>query len=115
MLRFGAFLFAFFILPHTVEDTIDKFTAKMKPSKILGPAKNIGYVGKLISSVIFCGSIPSIVNIFLTRQRVERDKQLGAEKQQQGIVTGPKPKVNTGYNNLEQWQTGLFQQFATGG
>jgi hypothetical protein len=77
IIRFLAFNFAFFVFPKTVEKGIDKLTENMKPNKFLGPAKNIGYIGKLISSVIFCGSIPTIVNIHLTRQRVKRDKANG--------------------------------------
>lgn len=77
IVRFLAFNFAFFVFPKTVEAGIDKLTKNMKPSKIIGPAKNIGYIGKLVSSFIFCGSIPSLVNIYLTRQRVKRDKVNG--------------------------------------
>ncbi|MBX2860349.1 MAG: hypothetical protein KTR14_03885 [Vampirovibrio sp.] len=72
-LRFAAFNFAFFILPHTVERLIEKVTRSMKPGKLLGNHHNIAYMGKFFSSLVLCSAIPSILNIYLTRQRVKRD------------------------------------------
>jgi len=74
-LRFAAFNFAFFIFPITIEKAIDRGVRKLKPTWLLGPSKNIAYLGKFFTSLALCSAIPTVVNIYLTRQRVARDKQ----------------------------------------
>ena len=74
-LRFAAFNFAFFIFPITIEKAIDCGVRKLKPTWLLGPSKNIAYLGKFFTSLALCRAIPTVVNIYLIRQRVARDKQ----------------------------------------
>lgn len=80
-LRFAAFNLAFFVFPHTVEKLIDKAVKGLPPTKLLGPSKNIAYLGKFISSLIFCSAVPTVLNIYLTRQRVRRDALKGRDMQ----------------------------------
>lgn len=72
-LRFAAFNLAFFVFPKTVEKGIDYAVKNMKPSKLWGPNKNLAYLGKFVSSLIFCSAVPTVLNIYLTRQRVKND------------------------------------------
>lgn len=68
-LRFGAFTAAFFVLPKAVEKGL-QFAFKGRP--VLGiPPNNMAYMGKFISSIVFCSAIPALVNIYLTRKRVQ--------------------------------------------
>jgi len=75
-LRFAAFNLAFFVFPHTIEKAIEKATERVKPTKLLGPEtnKNLAYLGKFASSIVFCSAIPTVLNIYLTRQRIKRDQ-----------------------------------------
>ena len=68
-LRFGAFTSAFFILPKVVEKSL-QWAFKGKPVLNI-PPNNMAYLGKFISSIIFCSAIPALVNIYLTRKRVQ--------------------------------------------
>lgn len=74
-LRFAAFNFAFFIFPKTFEKGLDKLVTHLKVpnTKVFGPPQNIAYLGKVVSGMILCSAIPTVVNIYLTRQRVKRD------------------------------------------
>jgi hypothetical protein len=90
-LRFVAFNLAFFVFPHTIEKGIDHLVKNMKPTKLFGPSRNISYLGKFISSLIFCSSLPTVLNIYLTRQRVLRENA----KAQPGAVNPFKPVTAT--------------------
>jgi hypothetical protein len=72
-LRFGAFNLAFFVFPYTVEKMIDHLVQKMPPSRLFGASKNLAYLGKFFSSLVFCSAVPTVLNIHLTRQRVKQD------------------------------------------
>lgn len=74
LLRFAAFNLAFFVFPITVEHTIEKWVKKARTIQWIGPKQNLAYLGKFISSLIFCSAVPTVLNIYLTRQRVKHDK-----------------------------------------
>ncbi|MBX2860966.1 MAG: hypothetical protein KTR14_07015 [Vampirovibrio sp.] len=72
-LRFAAFNLAFFVFPATVEKGIERLSRSLKPSKLLGSYHNVAYLGRFFSSLVFCSAVPTVLNIYLTRQRVKRD------------------------------------------
>lgn len=74
-LRFAAFNLAFFIFPHTIEKAINKIAAKTKPTKLFGAPQNLAYLGRFFSSLIFCSAVPTVLNIYLTHQRVKQNEQ----------------------------------------
>ena len=74
-LRFAAFNLAFFVFPFTVENLIERMVKNLPQTRLLGPSQNIAYLGKLVSSMGFCSAVPTLLNIYLTRQRVKRDEE----------------------------------------
>lgn len=72
-LRFAAFNLAFFVFPHTMEKLINHLARNVKPTKFFGHSSNIAYLGRFLSSLVFCSAVPTVLNIYLTRQRVKRD------------------------------------------
>lgn len=104
-LRFAAFNFAFFVFPITIEKAIDRGVRKLKPTWLLGPSKNIAYMGKFFTSLALCSAIPTVVNIYLTRQRVARDKQKQNKAQCQPFNQQLQATLATDYwqNAYPQW------------
>lgn len=69
ILRFSAFVLSFFVLPHMVAKQVGK-RLPASVSKIFGSIENAAYLSKLGASILFCTAIPSLLNIYLTHQRV---------------------------------------------
>ncbi|MBX2859888.1 MAG: hypothetical protein KTR14_01545, partial [Vampirovibrio sp.] len=72
-LRFAGYITSFHLLPKLIENAIGKGLKPRKITRVLGGPQNLAYVGKFLSTLIFSSSMPAILNIYLTRQRVKRD------------------------------------------
>ena len=68
VLRFGAFLLAFFELPNWVKKQAEKRAPKSM-IRMLGSKANFGVVAEFIATTIGFATIPPLINIFLTHQR----------------------------------------------
>ena len=65
LLRFAAFNAAFFLLPSAVMKSL-QHVFKDRPVKGITP-NNVAYIGKFVSSIVFCSLLPTLVNIYLTQ------------------------------------------------
>lgn len=90
LLRFGAFNLAFFVFPHTVERGINHLAQRVTVPKFIGSSANMAYLGRFLSSLVFCSAVPTVLNIYLTRQRVKRDAAKQAVAPPQSM---PTPRV----------------------
>jgi hypothetical protein len=72
VLRFATFLTSFFILPKLAKDIMIKRTPDVL-KKAMGSAENAAIVAEMVTTSILFAVLPPLVNIYLTRRRVQRE------------------------------------------
>ncbi|MBX2860965.1 MAG: hypothetical protein KTR14_07010 [Vampirovibrio sp.] len=72
-LRFVGFTLSFFVFPRLVEKAVARLAKSSIPPKWLGDFRNVAYVGKVLSTLLFCSTLTNLANIYMTRRRVKRD------------------------------------------
>jgi len=86
-LNFASFIFAFTILPRTLERFVMK-RVEGKTFPVIGNGKNFAFFVQLASGILFTSALPAITNI---RMRNKRSKQEGGGGDKQSSASGPKP------------------------
>jgi hypothetical protein len=58
----AGYALAVYILPRTIEKLINQRTAG-KHYPLVGPGKNMAFLGQLLSGIVFYGSMPTFINL----------------------------------------------------
>lgn len=72
VLRFGAFISSFFILPKLAKDWSMKHTPR-KLAKLTGSKANAAMIVELLTTSVLFAIIPPLINILLTKKRVKNE------------------------------------------
>jgi hypothetical protein len=90
-LNFASFIFAFTILPRTLERFVMKRT-EGKSFPVIGNGKNFAFFVQLASGILFTSALPAITNIRLRNKRTGQNDGGGGSSTENSSPTKPSPQ-----------------------